>query len=154
MLFKALLFFLTQLSAEDNPTRIYIEAEDCQGLQRLAWDNEELDGWYARVSTCRYYGAPGRTCHAAIHENATKRTISQKLQKPVPAGKYNVFLRTLGPRHVEEGKSTSVKVALGGQELVFDWNQVIYRDDKQCPVKNDISATQHFAWFWPSRSIY
>ncbi len=123
MLFKALLFFLTQLSAEDNPTRIYIEAEDCQGLQRLAWDNEELDGWYARVSTCRYYGAPGRTCHAAIHENATKRTISQKLQKPVPAGKYNVFLRTLGPRHVEEGKSTSVKVALGGQELVFDWEK-------------------------------
>lgn len=144
-----LLFIFSQLRAEEGPTRIYIEAEDCQGLERLAWDNEMLDGWYARISTCRYYGAPGRTCHAAIHENATNRTISQKLNNPVPAGKYKAFLRTLGPRHFEEGKPTSVRVALGGQELVFTWvkgdRKFVWQAEQDVELKQPVAEVSFTA---------
>ena len=47
-----------------NPFRLYIEAEECEGLLRYPYDNEKCNTWYAREANCRGYGAPGKK---AVH---------------------------------------------------------------------------------------
>jgi len=103
--------------------RMFVEAEDCDGLLRYPYDNEAVPGWYARISNCRSYGAPGRACHAAIHENspADRRTISQRLPRPLPPGAYRVFLRTVGPRYPDD--DTVVRVHLGKTPVDFRWRE-------------------------------
>ncbi len=103
--------------------RMFVEAEDSDGLLRYPYDNEAVPGWYARISNCRSYGAPGRACHAAIHENspADRRTISQRLPRPLPPGAYRVFLRTVGPRYPDD--DTVVRVHLGETPVDFRWRE-------------------------------
>jgi hypothetical protein len=103
--------------------RLYVEAEDCDGLQRYPYDNEAAAGWYARESSCRAYGAPGRSYHAAIHETSApdRRTMTQALPAPLPPGKYQVFLRVVGPSGAD--RDTVVRVALGEAVAGFTWNK-------------------------------
>jgi len=103
----------------------FIEAEDCDGLLRYPYDNEELKGWYGREANCRGYGAPGRTYCAAIHENApqNRRTMAQDLAPPLPAGKYRLFLRIVGPHHRTPAEETIVRVTLGEAVANFKWDK-------------------------------
>jgi len=105
--------------SREAAVRRYIEAEACDGLLRYPYHNEAAPGWYAREANCRAYGAPGRTYCAAIHENAKRRDMTQTLASPIPAGKYRVFLRTVGPRSAD--RDTIAEVVLGGTPVAFRW---------------------------------
>ncbi|MGD8238373.1 MAG: hypothetical protein PVH68_07475, partial [Armatimonadota bacterium] len=113
----------TVAAAQEAAVRVYIEAEDCDGLLRYPYDNEDAQGWYARISTCRAYGAPGRTCHAAIHENASPegRTMSLRLARPLRPGTYRAFLRVVGPRYPD--RDTVVRVHVGETPIDFRWRE-------------------------------
>lgn len=110
-------------AAEQAALRRYIEAEDCAGLLRYPYDNEDASGWYAREADLRAYGAPGRSFCAAIHENASPegRTMSHELADAIPAGTYRVFLRTVGPRTA--AADTVVRVQLGKASVDFRWRE-------------------------------
>lgn len=111
--------------AEEPALHRFIEAEDCDGLLRYPYDNEEAKGWYGREANCRGYGAPGRTYCAAIHENAPEdsRSMSQGMTPPLPAGKYRLFLRVVGPHHRTPADETLVRVNLGGTTADFTWDK-------------------------------
>jgi len=106
----------------EEPARLYIEAEDCERLPAYPYHNEDATGWYARNASCRL-GAPGRAWCAAIHSNtvADQRTMSIKLKKPLPAGKYQAFLRVLGPRAVTT--DSIVMVRIGKTPAEFRWRE-------------------------------
>ena len=101
--------------AENEAFRLYVEAEDCD-VPRYPYDDEGAPGWYAR-ETCSRAAVSGHGWVAAIHETATQLTMTHKLAKPIPAGKYRVFLRTLGPAHIID--TTSVAVAIGETAVTF-----------------------------------
>lgn len=100
------------------PLRLYVEAEECEGLQRYPYDVEDASGWYAREASNRA-GAPGRGYLAAIHETATNRVMVRKLVTPLPPGRYRAFLRTYGP--VLGETESSVRVDVGSVPVEFRW---------------------------------
>ncbi|HNS49483.1 MAG TPA: hypothetical protein PKM61_08180 [bacterium] len=99
----------------------YFEAEEIGSLLRYPYDNEAAPGWYSREASLRIWGAPGRGYCAAIHANAPAggRIISRPLAEPVPAGKYRLFLRVVGPTSPEE--DTVVRVGLGAAKADVTW---------------------------------
>ena len=76
--------------------RRLIEAEDFDGLKLHPPYQEDAPGWYAMFASCRYFGAPGRGLVAMIHDTAKNRVSTKKLDNPLPAGEYQVFLRSCG----------------------------------------------------------
>jgi len=104
--------------AADKPFRLYVEAEDCDGLQRFPYHNEDAPGWYAREANVRGYGAPGRSYFAAIHDSATQKTMAQRLAAPIPAGQYQAFVRVVGPGVNED---SVLEVAIGKTPVRFTW---------------------------------
>ena len=106
-------------TASAEPLRIYVEAEDCDGLQRYPYHNEDAEGWYAREANVRVYGAPGRSYFAAVHENAARKTMGQQLARPIPPGKYKVSLRIVGPGLT--GKDSILEVRVGKTPIRFVW---------------------------------
>lgn len=120
---KILFLCWAMVLGEDKPVSYYIEAEDGEGLLRYPYHNEDARGWYASEADCRFYGAPGKTYCAAIHESSApeSRTLSIPLQTPLPPGKWRVFLRTVGPRTAFE--ETIIIVSLGATSVEFRWRQ-------------------------------
>lgn len=116
----SLLIVVQYCQAEDTVRRYYLEAEHCDGLVRSPYDREHAPGWYAREACSRACGAPGRSYCAAIHDTASELTMVQNLTKPIPPGKYQAFLRVLGPKSTAD-KDTVVRVELGESSAVFQW---------------------------------
>ena len=108
-------------AAEQEVVRQYVEAEDCEGLRRYPYHNEDAKGWFAREANVRVYGAPGRSWCAMINEASVpaQRTMKQVLPQPLPPGKYRVFLRTKGP--IRGKAECVVRVRVGGAEAHFAW---------------------------------
>ena len=133
--------------AQAGPYRFYLEAEDCDGIQRYPYDNEGASGWYAREATTRGL-AGSRGYMAAIHETASDCGMSKALDQPIPAGKYRVFLRTLGPVLVKE--DTVVTVGIGDATAAFrykgakrvDWTKGLDVTLTQPATKITFTATQ------------
>ena len=125
----------TATEAEDA-VRVFIEAEDCAGLVRYPYNNEDATGWYAREANVRGYGAPGRSYCAMINGSSApeKRSMTQKLGKPIPAGNYRLFLRTKGP--MRSDKESIVRVEIGDGAAEFEWSKTrnvgfVWRPTKQ-----------------------
>lgn len=104
-------------------TRVFIEAEDFDGLLRYPDDRPELRRWYAREATCRSYGAPGRAYIAAVHgtANTDGRTARKALDPPLAAGDYRVFLRVAG--NVFHDADNIVRISLGDASAEFNWRK-------------------------------
>ncbi len=107
--------------AAEKPLHLYVEAEDCDSLLRYPYHNEETPGWYAREANCRGTGAPGHTYCAAIHESSApdQRTMSRKLDRPLPPGTYRAFLRV--PVQWVSDQDTVVRLGLGKATGEFRW---------------------------------
>jgi hypothetical protein len=104
-------------------TRLFLEAEEFDGLLRYPDDRPDLKQWYAREATCRYYGAPGKGAIAAVHEtaNTDARTATKSLPQPIPAGRYRVFVRVVG--NVFHEADNILRVSLGGTSVDFSWRR-------------------------------
>jgi hypothetical protein len=115
--FGAAILIALASQARAAPLRLYLEAEDCDGLLRYPYDHEAAPGWYAREASNRA-GDPGRGWMAALHETAANRTMTRTLDAPLPPGRYRLFLRTRGPAL---GTDTVVRVSVGKAEADFRW---------------------------------
>jgi len=99
--------------------RLYLEAEEARNLPRYPYDKEDCPTWYSREANTRTWAAPGRSWCAAIHENAREKKATISLPEVLPAGKYLISIRTIGPISAE--KETAVKINLGQQSVTFSW---------------------------------
>ncbi|MCM8769518.1 MAG: hypothetical protein NC911_07625 [Candidatus Omnitrophica bacterium] len=118
----SLAFFLTLLfSSSGYCLRLYLEAEDALGLKRYPYDQEQSSTWYSREANTRGWAAPGRGWCAAIHENASLRKATIWLDTPLPPGKYQVSIRTIGPTAAQ--KETIVQVTAGSNSISFSWKE-------------------------------
>ncbi|HNS48331.1 MAG TPA: sugar-binding protein [bacterium] len=115
----SIVLILLAVSSAHGADRRVIEAEEFDGLVRYPYHKEDARGWYARESTCRSYGAVGRGYHAQIHENAVDPVASKRLARPLPAGKYRVFLRVAGNNW--QDRDNIVEVGLGEAAARFEW---------------------------------
>jgi len=114
------LFCLSLAATAQQVDRRLIEVEEFDGLKRYPYHRENADGWYARESNCRYYGAPGKGYHAQIHEGAKHTAAGKQLTRPLPAGKYKVFIRALG--HQWHDKPNAVELEFGDVPVKFEWS--------------------------------
>ncbi len=121
LLFSACLVCFLSAPVPARAAGRYFEAEEIGSLLRYPYDNEAAAGWYAREANIRSFGAPGRGYCAAIHANASAggRIISRPLAEPVPAGKYRLFLRVIGPTSPD--RESIVRVGLGASRVEVAW---------------------------------
>jgi len=115
------------LASGAPPVRIYVELEDGDGLACRPCFDESVKGWYAVQANCRGFGAPGGGFCAVLHEGApkAKQTLTVKLAKPLPAGKYRLFLRGIGPLR-QDPEASAVRVTLGGVSAGLKWSEPTY----------------------------
>lgn len=114
------LVLLSAVAAQAAERRL-LQPEDWIQSTRIPYMNEAATGWYAMEANCRAYGAPGGGYCVVIHENATNHTISTKLDKPLPPGKYKVFLNSMGLYWKD--KTNILNVRVGNQTSKVEWDK-------------------------------
>ncbi len=112
--------------------------QDGKPLKRYPYFKEDAVGWYARETNCRSLGGPGKGYSAAIHEGATRRVVKAPLDRPLPPGKYQVFLSSAGLYW--QDKPNIVRIRLGGASADVSWTQIEKRIRWMPPQQIELKA--------------
>ncbi|MBL7043993.1 MAG: hypothetical protein ISR77_35525 [Pirellulaceae bacterium] len=112
--------------------------QDGKPLKRCPYFKEDATEWYARETNCRSLGGPGKGYSAAIHEGATQRIINAPLQRPLPPGKYQVFLSSAGLYW--QDKPNIVRIRLGTASTDVSWTQIEKRIRWMPPQQIELKA--------------
>lgn len=117
----SLLLILFSTAAAQAQQRLLLQPEQWIPSTRIPYMDESAPGWYAMEANCRAYGAPGGGYCVVIHEGAANRSISTKLDKPLPPGKYKVFINSLGLYWKDS--SNHLQVHVGDQTSNISWDK-------------------------------
>lgn len=98
-----------------------LEPEEWGNLRRYPFFQESAPGWYGLEAHCRAYGAVGKGYAAMIHEGATQRVLTTTLERPLPAGKYKVFISSMGLIWSDQPNVVAVRV--GAAQSRVEWTR-------------------------------
>ncbi len=88
-------------------------------LARYPFFKENEPGWYALETSCRIQGGPGGGASTVIHEGAAKRTLTARLDSPLPAGTYQVLFSSSGL--IWNDRPTIIRLGLGDSVTNIPW---------------------------------
>jgi hypothetical protein len=94
---------------------------DGQPLIRRPTFDEAAQGWYAIETNCRNFGGDGRGHSVAIHDEATARALTGRLDPPLPPGTYKIFVSAAGMAWRD--RPTVLSVRLGTAAADASWEK-------------------------------